>query len=85
MFIKNDTEKIRRYFNGKIGVINKIEEDKISVVCNGDDFPIEVSKEKWKNIKYTVDKVSNKVEEDEIGSFKDQRFEKTFHNSYEIY
>jgi hypothetical protein len=69
MFIKNDTEKIRRYFNGKIGVINKIEDDKISVICNSDDFPIEVSKEKWKNIKYTVDKVSNKVEEDEIGSF----------------
>ena len=69
MFIKNDTEKIRRYFNGKIGIINKIEDDKISVICKGDDLPIEVSKEKWKNIKYTVDKVSNKVEEDEIGSF----------------
>lgn len=69
MFIKNDAEKIRRYFNGKIGIVNKIEENKILVLCKGDDLPIEVSKEKWKNIKYTVDKVSNKVEEDEIGSF----------------
>lgn len=31
MFIKNDTEKIRRYYNGKIGIINKIEEDKVWV------------------------------------------------------
>jgi hypothetical protein len=69
MFIKNDTEKVRRYFNGKIGVVKSIDDDKITVTCKGDDISIEVSKEKWKNIKYTVDKVSNKVEEDEIGSF----------------
>ena len=69
MFIKNDTEKIRRYFNGKIGVVEKIEDEKIWVSCNGDDFPIEISKEKWKNIKYSVDKTSNQVEENEIGSF----------------
>ena len=69
MFIKNDTEKIRRYFNGKIGIVEKIEDDKIIVSCKGDDLPIEVSKEKWKNIKYSVDKASNQVEENEIGSF----------------
>ena len=69
MFIKNDTEKIRRYFNGKIGIVEKIEEDKITVSCKGDDLFIEVSKEKWKNIKYSVDKTTNLVEENEIGSF----------------
>ncbi len=69
MFIKNDTEKIKRYFNGKIGIVEKIEDDKICISCIGDDLPIEVSKEKWKNIKYTVDKTSNQVEENEIGSF----------------
>ncbi|MEO7768531.1 MAG: helix-turn-helix domain-containing protein [Ferruginibacter sp.] len=69
MFIKNDTEKIRRYFNGKIGVIENIEGDKIQVMCNGHKETIEVRKEKWKNIKYAVDKTSNKVLENEIGSF----------------
>ena len=69
MFIKNDTEKIRRYFNGKIGIVEKIEEEKIMVLCNGDLSPIEVKKEKWRNIRYVVDKTTNLVEEDEIGSF----------------
>jgi hypothetical protein len=69
MFIKNDTEKIRRYFNGKIGIVEKIEDDKIQVLCKGEGNPIEVKKEKWKNIRYVVDKATNQVEENEIGSF----------------
>lgn len=69
MFIKNDTERVRRYFNGKIGIVEKIEEEKIHILCNGDTNPIEVKKEKWKNIRYVVDKTTNQVEENEIGSF----------------
>jgi len=69
MFIKNDMEKVRRYFNGKIGIVEKIEEDTIKVLCNGDQLPIEVKKEKWRNIHYVVDKTTNLVEENEIGSF----------------
>ncbi|MBC7890253.1 MAG: helix-turn-helix domain-containing protein [Ferruginibacter sp.] len=69
MFIKNDTEKIRRYFNGKIGIVEKIEDEKIQVLCNGVAAAIEVKKEKWKNIRYVVDKTTNQVEENEIGSF----------------
>jgi hypothetical protein len=69
MFIKNDTEKIRRYFNGKIGIIEKMEDDNIFVLCDGEQFPIEVKKEKWRNIQYALDKKTNKVEENEIGSF----------------
>jgi len=69
MFIKNDTERIRRYFNGKIGIVQKIEDEKILVLCNGDASPIEVKKEKWKNIRYVLDKATNQVEENEIGSF----------------
>lgn len=69
MFIKNDTEKIRRYFNGKIGTIESITDEKIMVSSKGEYAPIEVKKETWKNIKYAVDKSSNKIEENEIGSF----------------
>ena len=69
MFIKNDTEKIRRYFNGKIGIVKKIEKDKIVVFCKDDGAEIEVKKEKWKNIRYAVDKTTNRIEEEEIGSF----------------
>jgi hypothetical protein len=69
MFLKNDIEKVRRYFNGKIGVVEKIEDDKIFVQCQGEPTPIEVKKEKWKNIRYSLDKTTNQIEENEIGSF----------------
>ena len=69
MFLKNDIEKARRYFNGKIGVVDKIDGDKIYVQCEGEAAAIEVKKEKWKNIQYSLDKATNKIEEKEIGSF----------------
>ncbi len=69
MFLKNDVEKVRRYFNGKIGIVDKIEEEKIFVQCEGEVTSIEVKKEKWKNIRYSLNKTTNQIEEDEIGSF----------------
>ncbi|MEJ7586914.1 MAG: helix-turn-helix domain-containing protein, partial [Ferruginibacter sp.] len=69
MYIKNDPEKGRRYYNGKIGVVEKIEDEKILVLCKDDTSPIEVKKEKWKNIRYVADNTTNLVEENEIGSF----------------
>lgn len=69
MFIKNDTEKTRRYFNGKIGTVEKIEDGKIFVQCKDETNTIEVKKEKWKNIRYSLNKSNNHIEEDELGSF----------------
>lgn len=68
MFIKNDVEKIRRYFNGKIGIIQKIDDGKIWVQCGTEEL-IEVKKETWKNIRYTLNKETQRVEEEEMGSF----------------
>jgi len=69
MFIKNDSEKIRRYYNGKIGTVTKVEESTIFVQCKDDDKVIEVKKEKWENIRYSMDKQTQQIEEDIIGSF----------------
>lgn len=69
MFIKNDKEKVKRYFNGKIGVISKIEDDKILVQCKNDDEPIEVHKEVWENIRYSLNPQTQKLEEEVIGTF----------------
>ncbi|MDB5197725.1 MAG: family ATPase, partial [Flaviaesturariibacter sp.] len=69
MFIKNDTEKVRRYFNGKIGEVTRISDDAIFVLCKGDEEEIEVKKETWKNIRYTVNHSSQQMDEDELGSF----------------
>ena len=69
MFIKNDLDKSKKYFNGKIGVIDKIEDDSIFVQCKNETDLIEVKKDVWKNVRYTVNKQTQQVDEDEIGSF----------------
>lgn len=69
MFIKNDLEKTKRYYNGKIGIIEKLEDDKIFVLCSNETEVIEVKKYKWNNIKYKLNKKNNQIEEDVIGSF----------------
>ena len=69
MFIKNDTERIKRYFNGKIGIVTALDEDKIIVQCKDETDGIEVKKEKWENIRYTVDRKSRQLNEEVLGSF----------------
>jgi ATP-dependent exoDNAse (exonuclease V) alpha subunit len=69
MFIKNDSERVKRYFNGKIGIVTELENDKILVQCKGETEEIEVKKEKWENIRYTVDKKSRQLNEEVLGSF----------------
>ena len=69
MFIKNDTEIPRRFYNGKIGVVSYINDDIITVECPGDDYEITVSTLKWENIRYTTNKETNTIEEEIIGTF----------------
>ncbi len=70
MFIRNDSsDRGRRYFNGKIGVVTRLEKDKIFVSCEGEETDIEVQPEKWENIRYTVDPVTRKLDQKLLGSF----------------
>ena len=69
MFIKNDTEKVRRYFNGKIGIVTELDNEKIMVQCKDEPEAIEVKKETWENIRYTVDKTTRHLQEEVLGSF----------------
>lgn len=70
MFIRNDAaEKGKRFFNGKIGTVSKLEEDKIFVQCHGESAAIEVSNEKWENIRYTLNKTTRQLDSDVLGSF----------------
>jgi DNA-binding CsgD family transcriptional regulator len=69
MFIKNDTEKIRRYYNGKIGIVTEVEDDKIKVQCPEDSEAIEVTRATWENIRYRVDKTSRQLKEEVLGTF----------------
>ncbi|MFY7653355.1 MAG: helix-turn-helix domain-containing protein [Chitinophagaceae bacterium] len=69
MFIKNDTEKIKRFYNGKIGVITQIESETITVNCQNGNEKIVIVREKWRNIKYRLNTTTQQVEEEELGTF----------------
>lgn len=69
MFVKNDKGDTRRFFNGKICIVTKIEVEDIWVSSQGEsDFLLE--KELWKNIQYRYDAAEGKITEDVIGEFK---------------
>ncbi len=69
MFIKNDSDKSKRYFNGKIGFVTSLQKDKILVQCPHETDEIEVKPETWSNIRYTVDGTTRTVQEETLGSF----------------
>lgn len=70
MFIRNDSaDRGKRYFNGKIGIISNLEEDKICVQCDDEPYEIEVQKETWENIRYTLNKTTRQLDSDVLGSF----------------
>jgi hypothetical protein len=70
MFIKNDKGEFRRYYNGKIGSISKIEDNKIFVRFPDEEQEMELEKETWKNIRYNYNKDSDRIDEETLGTFK---------------
>lgn len=70
MFIKNDTGELKRYYNGKIGVITFIAKEKICVKFPDHNDEIEIEKETWKNIRYHYNQLENRIDEEELGTFK---------------
>lgn len=69
MFIKNDLDKAKRYFNGKIGTIKTINQDEIWVQCSDDEPLIKVERYRWENITYELNTKKNQIEEEVIGTF----------------
>jgi uncharacterized protein YpbB len=69
MFIKNDSGTERQYFNGKLATIKSIKADEIIVIANNDKEELKVEKETWRNIRYSYQKESDSIKEEELGSF----------------
>ena len=67
MFLKNNNEK--NYYNGKTGTVVYVDEEKIKVKCDEDNNEIEVGRETWNNVSFSVDKTTSHIEEDVIGTF----------------
>jgi len=69
MLIKNDKGESRRYFNGKIGSIKAIVNDKITILFPNEPGELILEKETWKNIRYQYNREKDKIEEEELGTF----------------
>jgi hypothetical protein len=69
MFIRNDKSEERRYFNGKIVTVKKIDESGIRVISDdaGDELLLE--KETWSNIRYSYNPADEKIDEEKLGAF----------------
>ncbi|ALJ05708.1 helicase [Pseudalgibacter alginicilyticus] len=69
MFVKNDSDPEKRYFNGKIGKVIHLDKDEITVHCPDDEYNIIVTPEKWENISYTINSETKEITEKLNGSF----------------
>lgn len=70
MFIKNDISAEKRYFNGKIGIISRIDNYNIHVVCENENKPIAVDIAEWANTKYIIDEESHEIREVIEGTYR---------------
>ncbi|MCD6111943.1 MAG: helix-turn-helix domain-containing protein [Bacteroidales bacterium] len=69
MFVKNDPNPAKEFYNGKIGTIIKIDKDVVTVKCENDDEPINVVPVEWQKMKYSLDEESKEIRETVEGTF----------------
>jgi hypothetical protein len=69
MFLKNDSSFRKQYYNGKIGVVTELNKEHIEVLFPEEDERVDVQKEEWRNIQYTIHPETKNIEEKEIGKF----------------
>ncbi len=69
MFVKNDLNFEKQFFNGKMGVIKSLTEKEIFVHFPEENKTIEVERYEWQNIRYKVNENTKEIEEEVIGTF----------------
>ncbi len=69
MFIKNDYSGERRYFNGKIGIVDDISDDTVVVRFTDGSTSTEVEPYTWENKKFSLNQTTNEIEEKVAGNF----------------
>ncbi|MGJ7032128.1 helix-turn-helix domain-containing protein [Niabella hirudinis] len=68
MFIRNDPSESKKYYNGRLAKVLRIEKDKIIVLPEGSENELEVAREKWENKKYSLDE-KKEIREEVVGSY----------------
>lgn len=69
MFIKNDPDPEKLYYNGKIGKVIELTDESIVVSCDGDEEPIYVKKLFWEKMAYSLDNETQEIKETIEGMF----------------
>jgi uncharacterized protein YpbB len=69
MFIKNDLNFEKQFYNGKMGVVSSLTEKEIFVHFPEENKTIEVERYEWQNIRYKVNENTKEIEEEVIGTF----------------
>jgi uncharacterized protein YpbB len=59
----------KKFFNGKMGIIQSLSEREIWVHFPDENKSIEVEKYEWQNIRYTVNENTKEIEEEVLGTF----------------
>lgn len=67
MFLRNDNET-GRFYNGKTGVVDRFDDDRIIVCCDENEY-IEVERAVWENIGYLANPETKQIEENSLGRF----------------
>jgi len=70
MFLRNDPTAAKRYFNGKIGEVKVLTDNRIEVVSPGDTENIPVEPMVWENVRYTLSPEDAKIKTAVSGTFK---------------
>ena len=68
MKLKNDAGEFKRYFNGKIGKVASLDDNRI-IIEFSDQSKVQIEKASWNNIQYTWNTEKRKIEEKVVGTF----------------
>lgn len=69
MFIKNDRNPEKRYYNGKIGRVVMLAQHSVTVELPESGTRIMLEAEDWTNARYIIDKQTNEIKEEVEGTF----------------
>jgi hypothetical protein len=69
MFIRNDKSEERRYYNGKLATVKRIDTEGICVVLADSGEELLLEQETWNNIRYSYNQEKEEIDEEKLGSF----------------
>jgi len=69
IFVKNDLSYEKKYYNGKMGIVQKLSPSEIYVKFPEENEVIEVERYEWQNIRYKVNPNTKEIEEELLGTF----------------